>query len=317
MKSRQRDRPALGLACLEPRRGDLDAMIGRIAHQLRQRILDELQHLSVELRLRTIELEIDVLAEIDSQITQDAGHFLPHRTDGLHARLHDAFLQLDGHMRQPLQGDHQGRVVLAPGEIEQLVAGQHELRDHCHQMLEDVHRHADRRLAQRSAIPIRRGLCRRRKPGDPLLLLRPVQASFELLDDIPVSAGRLGRGAVKFRDDMLDPVDACEDERDILRLDLNLAVAKTTEQGFRRMGDRLQAGQSKKAARALDGVNEAKDVAENVNVVGVALKADELDVYDVEMLVRLSQKLTQEFVHHANPDLHASTGHARILACTV
>jgi hypothetical protein len=55
--------------------------------------------------------------------------------------------------------------------------------------------------------------------------------------------------------------------------------------------------QVQESARTLDGVDEAEDVIEDIFVVGVLLKADQLDVDDVETLVRLGHKIAQQIVH--------------------
>ena len=86
------------------------------------------------------------------------GSFCPGVADRLHARLHHAFLQLGGDVRQPLQRHRVVGVVLAPGDLQQLVAGQHELADHRHQVLEHIDVDADRlrrdiALAPSSSLP--------------------------------------------------------------------------------------------------------------------------------------------------------------------
>jgi hypothetical protein len=63
---------------------------------------------------------------------------------------------------------------------------------------------------------------------------------------------------------------------------------------------RLQARQGEKAAGAFDGVDEAEDVGENLRVVGILLETHELDVDDVETLVRLGHEFPQQIVHEKN-----------------
>jgi hypothetical protein len=69
---------------------------------------------------------------------------LPGVADRLHARLHDAFLQLGGDVGEPLQGDLELGVLVAAGDLQQLVAGEHQFGDHGHQMFQRVHVDADR-----------------------------------------------------------------------------------------------------------------------------------------------------------------------------
>ena len=83
--------------------GRLEAMVGRIAHHMRERILDQVEHLAVELGLGALHFQLDLLAELVGKVAHDARKFLPRIADRLHARLHDAFLQLGGDIGQPLQ----------------------------------------------------------------------------------------------------------------------------------------------------------------------------------------------------------------------
>ena len=81
----------------------------------------------------------------------------PGVADRLHARLHDAFLQLGGDVVQALQRGGELAVLLAAQDLEELVAGQHQLADQRHQVLEQIDVDADG-LVRRPRIPC----CRRR-----------------------------------------------------------------------------------------------------------------------------------------------------------
>ena len=63
------------------------------------------------------------------------------------------------------------------------------------------------------------------------------------------------------------------------------------------MRQRFQPRQPEKAARAFDGVNQAKNIAENGTVVRFLLEADEFGVDQIETLVGLGQEFTQQVVH--------------------
>jgi hypothetical protein len=58
------------------------------------------------------------------------------------------------------------------------------------------------------------------------------------------------------------------------------------------MGERFKPRQIEKTAGALDGVNQPEDSAENLRVVRLLLKAHELDVNDVDVLVGLSEEIS-------------------------
>jgi hypothetical protein len=59
------------------------------------------------------------------------------------------------------------------------------------------------------------------------------------------------------------------------------------------MRQRLKPRQAEKAARPLDGVNQAKDVIQDFRVVRILLEPNQLVVDGVETLVGLRQELAQ------------------------
>ena len=97
-------------------------------------------------------------------------------------------------------------------------------------------------------------------------------------------------------EDRFDPVDGGENERDGFRGDRH-AVAEFAHQRLGGVRQRFQPRQREKTARALDGVNQAKNIAENGAVVRFLLEAHELGVDQIETLVGLSQEFTQQVVH--------------------
>ena len=122
----------------------LQAVVGGVAHHVRQRILDQVEHLAVELGVGAVHLQFDLLAEFAGEVADDARQLLPGIADRLHPRLHDAFLQLGGDVGQPLQRHLELGVLVAAGDFQELVAGQDQLGDHGHQMFQRVHVDADR-----------------------------------------------------------------------------------------------------------------------------------------------------------------------------
>ena len=55
--------PFSGLPAARRASRRLEAVVGRIAHHVGERILDQLEHLPVELGLGAVHLELDLLAE--------------------------------------------------------------------------------------------------------------------------------------------------------------------------------------------------------------------------------------------------------------
>ncbi|MGY4485633.1 hypothetical protein ACVWWR_004824 [Bradyrhizobium sp. LM3.2] len=163
----QADGALLALAAGETLGRGLQAMVGGVAHHVGERVLDQVEHLAVELGVGTVHLQLDLLAEFAREIADDAGQLLPGIADRLHARLHDAFLQLGGDVGQPLQRHLELGVLVATGDLQQLVAGQHQLGDHGHQMLQRIHVDADRLVGDAVALGgrlvgrrlLRGGLC--------------------------------------------------------------------------------------------------------------------------------------------------------------
>jgi hypothetical protein len=69
------------------------------------------------------------------------------------------------------------------------------------------------------------------------------------------------------------------------------------------MRQRLETGQAEKPARAFDRVDEAENVVEDLRVIGFLLEPNQLDVDDVEALVRFGEKLAQQIVHRLDLDV--------------
>ena len=102
----------------------LHAVIDAVADQVGQGILDRLDDGLVELGLAALHLDAHLLAAHQRQIAHDARQLLPDIANGLHARLHDAGLQLGGDEVQPLRRRGEIRIRHAGRDLKYLVAGQ-------------------------------------------------------------------------------------------------------------------------------------------------------------------------------------------------
>ena len=86
--------PALaGLARRGACRRVLDAVIHGVAHQVRERVLECVDHGLVELGGAALEFEVHLLAARRGGLARDARQPRPQRAHRLHARAHDLFLQ--------------------------------------------------------------------------------------------------------------------------------------------------------------------------------------------------------------------------------
>ena len=74
MKSPQRDRARGRLACRHAGCGQLDAVISGVADHVNERIGEFLDQRAVELRLLTLEPQVDLLAELDCEIADQPRH---------------------------------------------------------------------------------------------------------------------------------------------------------------------------------------------------------------------------------------------------
>ena len=119
---------------------------------------------------------------------------------------------------------------------------------------------------------------------------------MKLPDQIDVVSRRLAFVGFEAFENGLDPVDGAKDEGDGLGRDRH-AVAEFAHQAFGSVREGLQPGQTEKAAGALDGMDEPKDVAEDVAVIRLLLEAHQLRIDAFETLVGLGQELLEQVVH--------------------
>ena len=313
MKRVEPDRSRRGLSRGKPFSRIFDAMVGTIPDQMRERILDQLEHLAVELGIGAAHLQIDILVEFGAEIADYARKFLPRIADGLHACLHHAFLQLGGHVRKPLQRYLEIGIFVPAHDLKQLVAGEHQLGDRRHQIIERVDVDADRMTYNAVAAFIvgtmgceplcRLGLLQLFKflvSGRPWRRPRLVHQAAEVVYEVLVAAVGLLLPRLELVEDYFDPINRGECDGDGFRGDRH-AVAEFSHERFRSMGQPFEARQSKKAACTLDGVNQSKDVAENLGIVGLALEAHQFGVNAIEILVGLGQELAEQVVHETAP----------------
>src|SRR5258707_13779226 len=74
------------------------------------------------------------------------------------------------------------------------------------------------------------------------------------------------------------------------------------------MGQRFQARQPEKAAGPLDGVDQEKNVIENLGVVRILLEPHQLIIDRIQALVGLRQELPQKIIHQNKPSRHECWG---------
>ena len=114
---------------------------------MRQRILDRLDDRLVEFRFFPFHLDAHFLPARHGHVAHRARKFAPDISDGLHARLHHAFLQFRGDQVQSLAGGQQPAVFRVVAELQDLVAQQHQFADPVHQPVQLAHFHADGAVA--------------------------------------------------------------------------------------------------------------------------------------------------------------------------
>ena len=122
----------------------------------------------------------------------------------------------------------------------------------------------------------------------------------QLLDQVFVGALGLGLGGFEAGQDFLDAVDRGQDQRHGLGVDRH-AVAEFAHQRLAGMGERFQPRQAEEAAGALDGVDQAEDVIQNLRVVRVLLEPHQLIVDRIQALAGLGQELPQKIIHMSMP----------------
>ena len=104
-------------------------------------------------------------------------------------------------------------------------------------------------------------------------------------NEIAVAAVRLALVAVQQFQNFLDAIDCCKNKRHGFA-GRRQAIAELAHQRLGGVCQRFKPRQIQKSARALDGVDETKNVAEDFGVVGILFETHKLDVDHVETFVR-------------------------------
>ena len=123
---------------------------------------------------------------------------------------------------------------------------------------------------------------------------------MQLLDQIFVGAFGLGLGRFEARQNLFNAVDRGQDQRHGFGLDRH-AVAEFAHQRLAGVGEGFQPRQAQETAGALDGVDQPKDVIENLRVARVLLEPHQLIVDRIQALIGLRQELPQKIVHTSTP----------------
>jgi hypothetical protein len=280
----------------------LDPVVDRVAHEMNERVLDRLDDRLVELGLAALHRDADLLAAGDCEVAHDARQLPPEPADRLHAGLRHALLQRGGDRVEPLGGRGERGLGARAADLEELVAGEHELADEVHQPIEQPHVDADRGIDGRpiaaGRVIGRRGRWRRRggrRRGRRLCGTQACQPAEQCrVIGVAVGAGRLD--ASQHRPHRVDQLEQAR--RDLGR-ERKRAVAETAEQAFARVRDRLEPAEAEEAAGALDRVDRAEHAPKGLPRAGILLERHEVAVELVEVLAALDQELPDDIGHVA------------------
>jgi len=119
---------------------------------------------------------------------------------------------------------------------------------------------------------------------------------LQFADQVRIGALRLDAVALKPLEDLLDAIDALEDDADALDSD-GRTVAILPHQGLGGMRELGESREPEKAASPFDRMHQPEDGVEHLGIVGVLLEADELDIELVEAFVGLGKEFAQQLVH--------------------
>ncbi len=103
---------------------------------MRERVLNCLDNSFVEFGLFALHLDAHLLATTERDVAHSPGKLAPDVPDGLHASLHDLFLQFGGNEVHALGDCLKAGVFHCVCDLQKLVARQHQLTDQRHQLVE-------------------------------------------------------------------------------------------------------------------------------------------------------------------------------------
>ncbi len=157
VRGRNADCSFLRLAGGAPLRRQLDAVIGAVADHMRERIADEFDELPVELRIGAGRSQLDFLPDVVRQFPHQPRQIREQPPDRLHPGPHHGVLQIARQRRQSLQRRLDRILGETSRDLQQLVAGEHQFGDQCHDPLERTDTDPDYRR-QTADRPLRIGI---------------------------------------------------------------------------------------------------------------------------------------------------------------
>ncbi len=307
MKGAQCEPALRGLASLHPCARCLDAVVHRVADQVREGILDCLEDRLVEFGLLAFHLDRDLLAARLGEVAYDARELAPDVPDRLHARLHHAFLQLRGHQIEALRRGQRIRVRLRRVELHDLIAREHEFAHQCHEPIEKADVDANRAVTGGAA---RLGVRGRRSRGCRRFRVRRYEPLFsrslergELLREHAVVDVAFSPALLDGREDLANRIHHRQQRARHLRIETEDAVSELGEQALALVGERPELREREEARRSLDRVDRPEDPRQGLDIRGILLERDEVTIELVEVLVAFDEELVDQVVDLRNPPM--------------
>ena len=121
---------------------------------------------------------------------------------------------------------------------------------------------------------------------------------IQLLNQVVVEPFGFKLHFFELGEDLLNPIQQFQDERHGVRGDRD-AVAELAHQRFRRVRQYFQARQAEETTGALDRVNQAENIVENLCVVRLLLELYELNIDNIETFFGFGQKFCEQIIHDA------------------
>lgn len=310
----QADRCLGRLAGGDARIGRLHAVIHAVAQHVHQRIVDVLDHAAIELRVLALQRQVDGLARFLAQVPDQPDHLLEGLPDGHHAHGHRVALQV---ARDPLELREAAAEPFIGGPRERGILGEDRLGDHqfAHHVDEvvelariDLYRPlrlvAANGLTGACGVPLGHGDGERRFPGGGrsrsrgLSLPAGDQRIHGLHQRMPPGMHVCGRRAGHPRGQLLDHQ---REQVHRLQHDLELigphhvpARTRQVEEVLHLVCHLLHGGDPERPGVALDGMERAEDVVEQLDVAGCGLELQH-DALDRAQVV---ERLGDEHARH-------------------